>query len=202
MEYSDFTLEKVLKTFELSLSDRLSFFSETPRLEYSNHLAETISYNLPLALSSNTEEARSELLITPILIELRKQFHEGLSLFSGIDFNLDPQQGLNGSCDFIISRSPELLLLKAPIITLVEAKKENINAGLGQCVAEMVAAQLFNEREGNNIKTIYGVVTTGDRWKFLRLSGKALEIELGEHLITNMDTILGILAKGINESET
>ncbi|MHC5721878.1 MAG: hypothetical protein ACYTX0_60140, partial [Nostoc sp.] len=95
---------------------------------------------------------------------------------SGIDFTVDLTQGLNGNCDFIISRSSELLILNAPVVTIVEAKKENINAGLGQCVAEMLAAKLFNEREGNNIETIYGTVTTGTNWKFLKLIEQVIEI--------------------------
>jgi len=101
------------------------------------------------------------MIIAPILISVRKHLNGQISLFSGIDFTVDGQKGLNGTCDFIISRSPKLLILTAPVVTIVEAKKENINAGLGQCVAEMVAAKLFNEREGNNIQTIYGTVTTG-----------------------------------------
>ena len=93
--------------------------------------------NVPLALASNTGKSRSEMIIAPILIALRKYLNNQISLFSGIDFTVDSAQGLNGNCDFIISRSPELLIINAPVVTIVEAKKENINTGLGQCVAEM-----------------------------------------------------------------
>jgi hypothetical protein len=99
------------------------------------------------------------------LIELRKQLNHQISLFSGIDFTVDPDQGLNGNCDYIISRSTELLLLKAPIVMLVEAKKENLNAGLGQCIAEMLATRIYNEREqnqsANHNEPIFGAVTSG-----------------------------------------
>ncbi|WP_242057831.1 MULTISPECIES: hypothetical protein [Nostoc] len=61
-------------------------------------------------------------------------------------------------------------------------------------VAEMLAAKLFNEREGNNIKTIYGTVTTGTTWKFLKLIGQVVEIDLGEHYISDIGKILGILS--------
>ncbi len=67
------------------------------------------------------------------------------------DFNVDSEKGLTGFCDFIISSSSERLFVSAPVMMLVEAKKEDIISGLGQCVAEMVAAQIFNEREGNEI---------------------------------------------------
>jgi hypothetical protein len=83
---------------------------------------------------------------------------------------------------------------------LVEAKKEDIIAGLGQCVAEMVAAQIFNEREGNEISVIYGTVTSGTNWKFLKLEGKVVEIDLVEYYLTDVNKILGILASGVRGS--
>lgn len=200
MAYSDFTLDKVVKTFDLTLLDKVKMFASTPELECSNYLIETLDYNVPLALASNTEKSRSEMIITPILIELRKQLQQSISLFSGVEFNVEPAQGLNGNCDFIISRSPELLLVTAPVIVIVEAKKENLNAGLGQCIAEMLAAKIFNEREGNRIKTIYGTVTTGSIWKFLKLEEQTVEIDLGEYFLNNVNKILGILANGINRA--
>lgn len=197
MAYSDFTLNTVLKTFDLTLDDKVDMFSAVPELEYSDFLVQTLRENVPLALASNTEKARSEMIITPILIELRKQLNHQVSLFSGIDFTVDASLGLNGSCDFLISSSPELLILQAPVIAIVEAKKENINAGLGQCVAEMLAAKIFNEREGNEVQTIYGTVTTGSIWKFLKLQEKTIEIDLGEYFLNNVGKILGILSSGI-----
>jgi hypothetical protein len=199
MSYSDFTLDKVRKTFDLIISDKIDIFASTPPIECPPLLAEILQENIPLALASNTEKSRSEMIIAPILIAIRKSLNNQISLFSGIDFTVDAPQGLNGNCDFIISRSPELLILNAPIITIVEAKKENINAGLGQCVAEMLAAKLFNEREGNNIKTIYGTVTTGTNWKFLKLIGQVVEIDLGEHYISDIGKILGILSSILTE---
>lgn len=197
MSYSDFTLDKVRKEFNLTLFDKIDIFSDTPELKCSEILREILRDNVPLALASNTEKSRSEMIIAPILIELRKQLNYQISLFSGIDFTVEPAKGLNGNCDFLISQSPELLIVSTPIITLVEAKKENINAGLGQCVAEMLAAQLFNERADNVIKTIYGVVTTGTTWKFLKLTGQIVEVDLSEYYLNNVNKILGVLASFI-----
>lgn len=194
MSYSDFTLDRVRKNFGLTISDTVNIFSSVEELECSSLLAEILQENVPLALASNTEKSRSEMIIAPILIAIRKYFNYQVSLFSGIDFTIDISKGLNGSCDFLISRSPELLIVSAPVIAIVEAKKENINAGLGQCVAEMIAAKLFNESEGNNIQTIYGAVTTGTNWKFLKLSGQVIEIDLIEYYINNIGKILGILS--------
>ncbi|MGB3511065.1 MAG: hypothetical protein WBA93_17895 [Microcoleaceae cyanobacterium] len=86
------------------------------------------------------------MIVTPILVELRKQFKYQISIFSGKEFNVDVEKGLTGFCDFLISRSSEQLLIKAPVVALVEAKNDNIQTGLPQCIAEMIAAQLFNQQ--------------------------------------------------------
>jgi len=114
-----------------------------------------------------------------------------------VDFNVDQQQGLNGFCDFMISLSQEQLFITAPVVTLVETKNENLKLGLGQCVAEMVAAQLFNHRKGNMIKTIYGVVTIGTIWQFLQLEDDIISIDLSEYYIKDLPKILGILVRAI-----
>jgi hypothetical protein len=199
VSYSDFTLDRVRKTFGLTISDKNEIFTCVNEVECPPLLAEVLRENVPLALASNTEKSRSEMIIAPILIAVRKYLNNQISLFSGIDFTVDSAQGLNGNCDFIISRSPELLILNAPVVTIVEAKKENINAGLGQCVAEMLAAKLFNEREGNNIKTIYGTVTTGTNWKFLKLIEQVIEIDLSEYYINDIGKIIGILSNILTE---
>ncbi|BAY88546.1 MULTISPECIES: hypothetical protein [unclassified Tolypothrix] len=199
MSYSDFTLDKVRKAFNLTIADKINIFASVPEIICPPLLAEILQENIPLALASNTEKSRSEMIIAPILIAIRKYLNNQISLFSGIDFTVETSQGLNGNCDFIISRSPELLIVNAPVITIVEAKKENLNAGLGQCVAEMIAAKLFNEREGNNIQTIYGTVTTGTNWKFLKLLGQMVEIDLNEYYINDIGKILGILSSILTE---
>lgn len=202
MAYSDFSLSSVKKAFQLQLIEQTDLFEQTPDLEPTPFLTATLKDNLAIALASNTEKSRSEMIIAPILIDLRKQFANHISLFSGINFTVDPSQGLNGNCDFLISYSEEILLLTAPIITLVEAKKEDLNSGLGQCIAEMIAAQRFNEQEGNQITEIYGVVTSGTIWKFLKLVKNQVFLDLTEYYLDNLPKILGILSIGIKTRES
>ncbi len=201
MSYSEFTLEKVKRNFELTTSEKVDLFNDVPELECSALLTEILRYNIPLALASNSEKARSEMIIAPILIDLRRQRQDKINVFSGIEFDIDSEKGLTGVCDFIISDSPEQLFVSAPVITLVEAKKENINAGLGQCVAEMLAARIFNERSGNDIPAIYGTVTTGTNWRFLKLEGSVINIDLTEYYLKEVNKILGILALGIGSRD-
>jgi hypothetical protein len=199
MAYSDFKLSELIKTFGLTLSETVDLFANVEEVECSDNLTFNLKDNIPLAIAIGTEKARSEMIIAPILLEMKRQLNHQISLFSGTDFNVDFEKGLNGICDFIISLSPEQLFISAPVITLVEAKNENIKSGLGQCVAEMIAAQVFNEREGNNIKPIYGVVTTGELWKFLKLEEKLVSIDLSNYPIGNANKILGILLSTIHD---
>ncbi|MCC3536993.1 MAG: hypothetical protein JGK03_23025 [Microcoleus sp. PH2017_25_DOB_D_A] len=199
MSYSQFiNLEMIETNFGITIADKVGIFANLPKSEYSDLLSQTLQENISLALAINTEKARSELIVTPILVKLRKQFKYQISLFSGKEFNVDLEKGLTGFCDFLISRSPEQLLIKAPVVALVEAKNDDIQAGLPQCMAEMIAAQIFNERRNNNISEIYGVVTTGTNWKFLRLSNQIIEVDLNDYFIDNISQIIGILKYLIN----
>ena len=193
MPYSQFSVEQIKTNFGISLTRTVGLFAKIPEIEPSKFLQETLQFNLPLALEINSEKARSELIVSPILVEIKKRLPERMSLFSGREFNVDPARGLSGYCDFLISRSPEQLVIESPVIALVEAKNDNIQSGLGQCMAETIAAQIFNQRQENDIQTIYGVVTTGSIWKFFKLEGIAIEIDTDEYFINNVAKILGIL---------
>ena len=198
MAYSDFKLSNVSKIFELTITESSQLLADVPEIEASELLTTILKENIDLAVSINTEKARSEMIIAPILLEIRRKLNYQISLFSGIEFNVDASKGLNGFCDFIMSNSQEQLFISSPILAIVEAKNENLKAGLGQCIAEMVAAQLFNQQEGNQISVIYGAVTTGTVWQFLKLENKVVSIDLTEYFIRDIQKIIGILIKAMN----
>lgn len=194
MAYSNFTLQAVEKEFELEFVEHAGIFAKIEPMELSAELTNTLARNVPLATTINTEKARSEMIVAVVLVELREQFDRKISLFSGIDFNVDAESGLTGVCDFLVSLSPRQSYVEAPIIALVEAKNLDLKLGLGQCVAEMLAAQRFNAEEGNDIPCIYGASTTGVDWQFLKLEGKCLHIDVATYTIERCDRILGILS--------
>jgi hypothetical protein len=193
MAYSDFRLDDLIKVFGLTIHEKSNLFQSVPGVECSDYLKFTLDQNVDLAVAINTEKARSELIIAPILLEVRRILEYQVSLFSGVDFTIDSDRGLNGICDFIMSRSPEQILVRAPVITVVEAKNENLKSGFAQCIAEMIAAQIFNEREGNQIEKLYGVVTIGTIWRFIQLERTTVSIDLSEYYIPDINKILGIL---------
>lgn len=199
LSYSNFTLENAQKNFELTLEENQDLFDEIQPVKPSEILTTILREYIPLATAINTEKARSELLISQILADVRRQLNYQISLFSGTEFNVEEELGLQGYCDFLLSFSSEQYFLTAPVITIVEAKNENIIRGLGQCVASMVGAQLFNQRSGNPVKVIYGAVTTGTNWKFLTLEEKIVRIDAGEYYIKEVDKILGIILEPFQE---
>ena len=201
MAYSDFTLKKVKAEFQLKTVESISLFDEVPEAEISSYLAATLARNVQLALSINTEKARSELIIINILVEAKEMLTESISLFSGIDFTVDRERGLSGFCDYILSQSAEQLYLDVPVMAVVEAKNEDIISGLGQCIAEMYAAKLYNEKENRELPCIYGAVTTGDEWKFLKLAEDTVFIDKPYYYISGIGKIMGILAYMLKKAQ-
>lgn len=200
MAYSDFTLKKIKSELNIKIVEKNSVFSHIKSVEISSYLKNTLKRNIPLALAINTEKARSEMIIVNILLEIKEKFSDKISLFSGIDFNVDKEKGLTGFCDFIFSNSPEQLYLDSPVITITEAKNENIVSGLGQCIAEMYASQIYNEKEGYDLSSVYGGVTTGDEWKFIKLTKDTAHIDADNYYINDIEKIVGILTEMVQQN--
>ena len=199
MAYSNFTFDSVREMFALEAVQAIGIFAETEPVELSEYLATGLAKKAPLAVAIGTEKARSEMIVTDVLVELWEHFDRRISLFSGIDFNVDEENGLVGVCDFVISLSPLQESLEAPIIILVEAKNVDVKQGIGQCVAEMLAAQRFNVKKGNDIPRVYGASTTGTEWRFLKLEGQTLYLDMGVYSIDRCDKLLGILASMVKQ---
>ncbi len=193
MAYSDFTVRKVKQAFGIITIEGGRFLPEIDPISPSGMLVEFLEETLPLAVALPSEKAKSELLISPILVEVRKMLRREVSLFSGQDFTVDTDAGLSGTCDFLMSRSREQFEIEAPVVVVVEAKRADLNLGMGQCMAEMVAAQKFNQSANMEAVTIYGCVSSGMLWRFLKLDDNEVTIDLEDYSIKPVDRLLGIL---------
>ena len=194
MSYSEFTsIIKVKQAFGLTTVEGPRFLPQITPINPSATLTDFLANSLPVAVATGSEKARSEMIITPVLLVVRKILQQNISLFSGEDFTVDYETGLNGICDYLISRSPEMLEIEAPAVAVVEAKKADLKTGIGQCVAEMVAMQKFNEAKGKPISVIYGSVSNGTQWRFLKLEEKIVSIDLNDYALPPVDEILGML---------
>jgi hypothetical protein len=192
MAFQNFSFPQVIHDLGLTLTDA-DLFSQIPPVPVRPEFLAQVIEGANLASAINTEKARSEFVIAPVLLELRRQHQGHLGLFSGTELEADASRGLNGVCDFIITRSPLQHVLTAPLITIVEAKNDNLRSGLGQCIAAMCAAQMLNQAAAAAIPAIYGAVTTGGAWKFARLQGNETTLDLVEYHIESLEKILGIL---------
>ena len=192
MPYSSFTIDEVESKFDLNLQTG-HFLPTIEPISPSSMLEQFLKITLPLARESGSEKARSEFIVAPILIEVRSLMNNSISLFSGEDFTVDRELGLNGICDFLISRSPTQFKINAPVVALVEAKKGVLKDGWGQCIAEMVAAQRFNHNHQQSIDLIYGVITSGTRWQFIEMRDSNVTIDPEEYSLPPVEPLLGIL---------
>lgn len=192
MSYRDFQFPGVVRDLGLTLDNVSMIPALTPVPVRPAWLA-SLNHGVRLARGIGTEKGKSEFVIAPVLLELMDLLQDRSSVFSGIEFNVDPTRGLNGYCDFLISRSPVVYVLQAPVVAVAEAKNDNVLTGLGQCIAGMRAAWVFNAAEGIPVNQVFGVTTTGFEWKFLRLRDTALTIDLDDYLITDPGRILAAL---------
>jgi hypothetical protein len=199
MAYTDFSLDRLRKTFGLTLAQTTLLGRPTP-VPISPWLQETLDRGMPLALVS--EKARSEFIIVPILLTSRELSQNRVAIYSGQRLDVDATSGLTGECDFILTATAPLPVMQAPIICIVEAKKNDIESGLGQCAAQMLGAQRLNQQEGTGIETVYGCVTTGEAWQFLRLNQTTLELDTERYYINEVETILAVLQAIIGQFVT
>ena len=190
MSYSEFTLESVERQLGVTPQETM-LFPNLPVVQVPSWLPECLARGTRLALIS--EKARSEFIVAPILLAAREISGDQFAVFSGQRLDVDPDKGLVGECDFILAIGPALPPLHAPIVTVVEAKKNDIEVGLGQCIAQMVAGRKFNEGAGRAISPVYGCVTTGETWQFLRLADQTALLNRDRYYLNNVSGILGVL---------
>ncbi|MGL4420945.1 MAG: hypothetical protein ACRCZF_09805 [Gemmataceae bacterium] len=193
MAYSDFDLRTALRAFGLTEQYAHDLFASITPLLPSTMLVDWLDEYTPIAVGMNTEAARSQYIITPVLADARRRAVGPMMTFVGVNFPVDPARGLNGSVDYLIARSSSYLVVRSPLVAVIEAKRDNLIDGLGQCTAAMVAAQRFNEQDNTPQEIIYGCVTSGAAWRFLSLQGTQLQLDEREYSLDRLPQILGIL---------
>ncbi len=189
MSYTDFDIRKVENELGVKVRNRLLTW-QLEFIEPNDWLNESLKRGQENAYVS--EKARSEFLVAPILLAVREITGNQIQIFSGQTLNVDVSLGLTGECDFILSKTESSPILREPIMAVVEAKKNDIELGLGQCIAQMIAAKIFNNRAGNDFKEIFGCVTTGETWQFLKLEENIAIIDNNRFFISEVGKILAV----------
>jgi hypothetical protein len=132
-----------------------------------------------------TEKSISEALIAPVLMAVQEIFQDKITVFSGEPLATEE---LSGICDFLITKDPIAFDPQGGYFILVEAKKNDLLSGIPQCVAEMYTAQVLN----GNDDTVYGCVSTGLEWLFMKLEHKVAMTHPNVFTISEVDKILGV----------
>jgi hypothetical protein len=191
MPYNDFTLEGAEAGFDLVTVPGDLFPALAP-LPVPEWLRDVLARGQAVA-ALVSEKARSEFLVAPLLLACRDLVSGDLAIYSGQRLDVDAELGLTGECDYILALTPPVPRLRAPWVTVLEAKRGDIELGLGQCVAQMVGARLFNEHEGCRAEPAFGVVTTGEAWQFLRLAGANVTLRRERLFIAGVGGLLAAL---------
>ncbi|WP_309694540.1 hypothetical protein [Armatimonas sp.] len=190
MAYSKFTVAGLEERFGVEIRVVEDLVGAYSAVQPSELLRSILHRNLPLALPSGSEKARSEWIVAPILAEVRELLGERISIHSGVEFVVDRKHGLDGFCDFLIASH-----------FVVATAESNLCAELPRCIATMIAARLFNERDGKPERVIYGCVTTGSAWLFLKLADeKTVLVDQLEYPIRELDRLVGILVGMLREA--
>lgn len=192
MGYSQFNYKKVRN--ELGIENiRTNLFEKIKQLEPSDWLQKTLLYAEGAALFS--EKSRSEGIVFPVLVELSQHNNnkDRFSIYSGAILNADEAQGLNGECDFILSSGKQDFEINTPLFCMIEAEDNDIEKNIPQCTAQMEGARIYNQNEGKNVQIIYGCVTTGTEWQFLKLENKTCWVDKNRYYINDLGSLLGVL---------
>src|SRR5437016_4871842 len=126
MAFRDFSYPKVLSQLGLSAQDADLGSAASP-LRVSPEFAAFLEAGLAIAvgdLGACTEKAKSEFIIAPMLIELRRALGRRFSVFSGMELKINKGRRLNGACDFVLTKGDNQHLREAPIVGVLEAKNE------------------------------------------------------------------------------
>ncbi len=161
MAYFDFTLIDLQAKFDLK-HEIVDLFdkNQVNPLQPSDFLQQQLREARRLPIKS--EKSRSESLILPILMESRRINNDFFTVYSGDILVADKENGLSGECDYIITKDINSYYVNTPIITIAEAKKQDIELGINQCSAQLYGAYTFNQQFNSSVSKIYGCTTTGE----------------------------------------
>jgi hypothetical protein len=197
MAYTDFSVADIEEQFQVRVLPGTIFQSLTP-VSVPSWLIDLLGRGSQLRVES--EKARNEFIVAPILLAVRELSGNTVGIFSGERFDVDVASGLSGECDFLLTLSHATPIIRAPVIFVVEAKKQDIAAGLGQCAAQMLAARRFDLRQGRPLARVYGCVTTGEDWQFLRLDDSTITYDTNRLYRNDIGRILAAFLHVVTEN--
>jgi hypothetical protein len=160
--YFEFTYdpEEILAELGYSLRKRAISLPKTVNtLNKLSELKQKITSFLPL-ISLNNETARRETLVSPFLLEIITYCQCQLK----IEYAINVNDWLKGNLDYLLRGSQN--------IVIIEAKNDDLTRGFTQLAVELIALSEIEETQS----IFYGIVTTGEIWRFGKLDHQQKEI--------------------------
>ncbi len=192
MAYSDITLTDLKRKFNIG-SQIVDLFDKNQinPLQPDTFLQQQLEEAGELPMKS--EKSRSELVVFPILMNLRRTNNDFFTIHSGDVLKADEENGLTGPVDFILAKDNQKYSINTPITTIVDqAENHDIEFGIYRCAAQMYGAFLFNQQLNTSVDKIYGCTTTGDDWKFMCLENDMVFVDQAIYYRSDIEKILGI----------
>ncbi len=153
-----------------------SFFTQPLDLPRKNNISpelinrlSTVYYSILPKISVNSEIAKREVMIAPVLHAVIQYINARLN----IEYSVSINDKLSGTIDYLFRSSQELIV--------IEAKKGDLDRGFNQLAAEMIAMDLYEE-EQTDLTRVYGAITIGEVWRFAVLEREK------KHLIKDIHT--------------
>jgi len=184
--------DAVAKKYQLILRQEEPFdYDRISPIQPDIRLKQVLDFEIRHQPRNLSEHALCESLIYPLLREIWMR-HPRLQVWSHVSIHAD--EDLSGIPDYLIAgKSPQGLgEVEMPLLSVIEAKKENFTEGWGQCLAGMVAAQKLNAGL-TSLSNIYGIVTTGKTWEFGQLTDFEVKIHPFALSLRQTDVLLGVL---------
>lgn len=189
-DYKQYSTAQLKRIFKIQIQidqDLFPAFQPTGQTyDRLQRIVEKMESRLTLS-SADNEATRSSLLVSHILWEASDTYDLGIFFEPLVEVQTeltpDLPHALNGKYDCALSL--DNLDFAPPIVSVVEVKKSNLSEGLGQCLAEMYATlkQFQQDR-------IYGIITDGEVWSFLKLQGHLLDAHKSRFHISNVADII------------
>lgn len=187
--YSNFTIADI-KALGIETIRQHLFSNITPVAPSELLLQILKSYQ---GVSLESEKAKSEMLIAPVINEIRLNNAKKITFFSGYQFNVESKIGLKGVCDFLISNKYDAVFIENPLVAVVGAKQhQDLDDAVPQCIAEMYAMQVFNEQNHHPTPIVFGVITNGRRWTFLKLENMQACLDNKQYYLNDLPELLGV----------
>lgn len=189
MPFADYkTLGEAISA--LQVTERREDFVQLQAATVSDYFRTWLAQTLTDYPVSCSEWAVCENLIYPVLREVHRPYVKELAIWSHV--GLYQGEKLLGVPDYIIAkRSPlSIEVLGPPCAMIVEAKRNDFDAGWGQCLAAMAAAQTLN---GPPERVIYGGVSDGFIWRFGKLLGQTFTRETQTYSLSRLDELFAAL---------